>query len=163
MIQIFQQQIEELLHSHQSLQGHSVNEAFTPLQLLQRPRHRWFGLLLFAVALPPVIEVYCQRGDFSLDLQDAIEAVRDHAVVALQAGHYRGRSSQLISRGVEGHVKVELLWKKNKCWWAKNTLFISTLLFLYRLDLSQSCREFSACTCSKTFFPNVSKYKRVCA
>lgn len=111
MIQIFQQQIEELPHSHQSLEGHAVNEAFPPLQLLQRLRHRWLGPLLFAVVLPPVIQVSRQRGDFSLDLHDVAEAVRDQAVVALQAGHYRGTSSQLISRGVEDHAEGDLPWK----------------------------------------------------
>lgn len=87
MIQIFQQQIEELLHSHQSLEGHAVNEAFSPLQLLQRLRQCRLGPLLYAVALPPVIQVSRQRGDLSLDLHHVAEAVRDQAVVAIQAGH----------------------------------------------------------------------------
>lgn len=108
IIQIFQQQNEELLYSHQSLKGHRVNEAFPPLQLLQRPRHRRLGPLLFAVALPPVIQISCQRGDFSLDLRDVAEAVWDQAVVALQDGHYRGWSFQLIGGGVEGHAEGDL-------------------------------------------------------
>lgn len=34
VIQIFQEQIEELLHSHESLDAHGVNELFAALQLL---------------------------------------------------------------------------------------------------------------------------------
>lgn len=97
MVQIFQQQIEERLHSDESLEAHGVNEPFPALQLLQRPRHRRLRPLLPAVPLGPLIEVCRQRGDFELDLGDPVQAVRYQAVVTLQDHHYGGRSFQRIS------------------------------------------------------------------
>lgn len=96
MIQIFQQQLEELLHLHQSLEGHGVTEDL--------PHRRHFGLLLLAVVLPPLIEVTRQGGDFGFDLRDAAKAVRNQVVVTLQGGHNRGGSLQLV--GVGGEVVI---------------------------------------------------------
>lgn len=77
MVQIFQQQIEELLHSHESLDANGVNELLPTLQLLQGPRHRGLGPLLGAVPLPPLTDVTRQRRDVKLDLGDSVEGVGD--------------------------------------------------------------------------------------
>lgn len=109
LIQIFQQQIEELLHSQESLEAHGVNELLSALQLLQRHRHRHrLRPRLAAVILPPLIDVTCQRRDVKLDLGDPVEGVRDQVVVTLQDRHYGGGSIQTVSRWTECQISRDL-------------------------------------------------------
>ena len=102
LIQVLQQQIQKLLHSHQSLDARRVNELFGTLQ--PQLGNRGLGLPLAAVPLPPLIHVARQRGDFRFDPEDPVEGVGDQAVVTVQDRHYGGRSVQVVSRCQAGRV-----------------------------------------------------------
>lgn len=87
LIQILQQQVEELLHPHESLNADSVNKFLPTLELLQGPRRQRLRPLLLAVPLPPLVQVSRQGGDLCLDLRDPGQCVGDQAVVAIQDRH----------------------------------------------------------------------------
>lgn len=57
LVQVFQQEIEDLSHSHERFDAHCVNELLPALQLLQRPWHGGLRPQLAAVPLPPLIDI----------------------------------------------------------------------------------------------------------
>lgn len=108
VLQILQQQLQELLHPHESLHADREDQLLAALQLLQGLRQLRLGPLRLAVDLTPVVQVPGQSRDLGFDLSDPGERVRDEAVVAVQHRSNGRRSPQVVRRRAASQVDLVL-------------------------------------------------------